>query len=134
MAHRRSGQSEFRVLRGSGGWGRLGATRHPGDGFAKEVGVDALAADLVLLAMRVQVVLSFEPPAAEIALELVLGARLVVTNKKKRRKSEISWEYPDRREEGKRTVDACVLNNLAREECLTTHFAWERCGTVKEPK
>ena len=88
----------------------------------------------MLLAVGIEVILPLETAPAEIALELVLGARLVVTSKKKRRKSEISWEYPDRREEGKRTVDACVLNNLAREECLTTHFAWERCGTVKEPK
>lgn len=50
-----------------------GRVRHAGDGLAEEVGVDRLAADLVLLAVGVQVVLALEATAAEVALELVLG-------------------------------------------------------------
>jgi len=47
---------------------------HTADGFAEEVRVDALATDLMLLAMRVQVILSLESTSTKVALEFVFGA------------------------------------------------------------
>ena len=51
--------------------GRVGGAGDSGDRLPQQIGVDGLAANLMLLAVGVEIVLALEPPSTEVALELV---------------------------------------------------------------
>lgn len=98
-----------------------------GDGLAEEVGVDRLAANLMLLAMGVQVVFALEPTAAKVAFELVFGGvGATMAGEGGRVVESLAAEGSFADERTFVVVSTHVsLIAMARQENLSTHFARE---------
>lgn len=131
--------------------------RDAGDGLAEEVGVDGLAANLMLLAMGVQVVFALEPTAAEVAFELVFGGvgatmageggRVVESLAAEgsfadertfvvaEREGRLGLDRLPRKEIWRKKANSLSthvsLIAMARQENLSTHFAREGSSTAK---
>lgn len=100
---------------------------HAGDRLAEEVGVDRLAADLMLLAVGVQVVLALEPTTAEIAFELVFGRVGATVASEGGGIVEGLAAEGSLADEGAFIVVSTHVSliAMARQENLSTHFARE---------